>query len=417
MMWNRLKRRTSAAALTPPSALVRAAAALVTCDTLEGLRASVAGALVGSLNCQTVLLFEPISESTDFFVTWCEQERADRGGLMFPRESDLLRWLTVNDAPLRLGTGRHLWHAWSPQDRDVCTRVAAEMAVPFVADDELAAVALVVGLAGSPSAASEAAVQEFAQHVAAQWRQLAAAEHAAAHARSLRRAHELGSVGMLAATLAHEIRNPLAAIRSMVQFVRDAGPDPDEQRRYLSSVMREVDRVDGSVRRTLDLSKPSHDRCGPVDVIALAHDVVRFVAPYAAKRRVELRFEPLPDGLWALGDVGSLRQVLLNVLINACQACAAHGRVSIEVQSALVDEDGREGVRLEVADTGVGLAPDQLASVFEAFYTTKADGTGLGLTFCRDTVVRMDGTIEMRSALGLGSSVIIVLPASPRADG
>lgn len=101
---------------------------------------------------------------------------------MFPRESDLLRWLIVNDAPLRLGTGQHLWHAWSPQHRDVCTRVAAEMAVPFVADDELASVALVVGLAGLPSAASEAAVQEFAQHVAAQWRRLAAAERTATKA-------------------------------------------------------------------------------------------------------------------------------------------------------------------------------------------------------------------------------------------
>jgi signal transduction histidine kinase len=235
------------------------------------------------------------------------------------------------------------------------------------------------------------------------------------------RAEQLATMGQFAAGIAHELRNPLTAIRSTIQFLASEFAEGSEQQRLSQLTLEEVDRVNGIVGNLLSLAQPAETRPVALDPAKEVEKCIAFVEARARSQNVELRVlceERLPR---LFIDPAELRQVLLNAIVNGLQAMPAGGTLRIRVQRLPSPARGpgaagghggpREGVLIEVADGGPGIPRELRDRVFEPFFTTKAGGTGLGLAICRSIVRRYDGEIWIEEADGGGASVKMALRA------
>ncbi len=243
---------------------------------------------------------------------------------------------------------------------------------------------------------------------------LLSAEHARAE-EALRRRDRLAAMGELAATVAHELRNPLNAIGMSAQrlrreFLEPAGRDgsPEQQAELaelLDVVTSETGRIDSRIRGFLDYARPPRLDPRPTDLSALVRELGAARRPFAETRGVSL--ETAAAGtLSARVDPDRLREALDNLVRNAIEATPAGGRVVLAVAAA------PDGAAIEVRDTGAGIPKDLLPRVFDLYFTTKADGTGVGLAVAQQIVVAHGGTLEVDSEPGRGTRMTLRLPAA-----
>ncbi len=221
---------------------------------------------------------------------------------------------------------------------------------------------------------------------------------------ALARARELEQMG---AQLSHELKNPLGAIKTLVQLAaRDAGDARSRQRLQVAEA--EVERMDGILKEYLSFSRPLDKlRREPLALGALADEVVLILAPQAAHAGVALRRQ----GEARLeGDARRLKEALFNLVANALEATPRGGSVQVEIG----ERDG--AVRLAVRDSGRGMPKEVLERIGTPFFTTREQGTGLGVALARAVFVQHGGTLEYRSAEGQGTTALGTLPARPR-DG
>ena len=217
-------------------------------------------------------------------------------------------------------------------------------------------------------------------------------------------AEKLAATGRLAASIAHEINNPLQAIQNCLHLVLNRPLTDEKKSRYLNMAQEEVERLITIVTRTLDFYRPSKGRPSPTQV----NDVVEAVLALAGKRlehghvRVQRKLAPDLPQLTVVRD--QLTQVFLNLVINAAEAMPEGGELTIS--SAREDN----WVCVGFSDTGPGIPPDEVSKIFEPFYTTKATGTGLGLAVSYGIVERQGGRITVNSQLGQGATLTVRLP-------
>jgi signal transduction histidine kinase len=226
----------------------------------------------------------------------------------------------------------------------------------------------------------------------------------------LHRTDRLASLGQLAAGLAHEIKNPLAGIRGVIELLRDETVD-DERRGLFEQMVGELDRVNGTIHSLLNFARPVPPNRAPVDVRSLIEDSMQLLRPSLAQRAIDLTVEVARDvGRFSL-DAGQIRQVLTNLVTNAAEAIEHDG--SIVVRASRFPEGS--GLIIAVQDDGPGIPSEVKVELFEPFFTTKFSGTGLGLAVVKSLVQQHDGRVEVQSELGRGSSFFVLLPE--RADG
>jgi signal transduction histidine kinase len=236
----------------------------------------------------------------------------------------------------------------------------------------------------------------------------------ARHARAeeaLRRRDRLAAVGEAAGTVAHEIRNPLNAIAMSVQRVRrefvDAAPLDEaarsEARELLSVMEAETRRMNRTVQQFLDFARPPRLAPQPTELASLVAGLVESRRPLAEARAIALDADAAAAGR-ANVDPDQLRQALDNILRNALEATPAGGRVTVKAGST-----AREDV-IAVADTGPGIPADQIGRVFDLYFTTKAEGTGVGLAITQQIVTAHGGTVEVDSPPGGGTRFTVRLP-------
>lgn len=237
----------------------------------------------------------------------------------------------------------------------------------------------------------------------------------------LRRQERLAAVGSLSAHLAHEIRNPLAAISGSIQMLGGSlGGDgrDDETRRLVGIAVREADRLNQLITDFLQYARPAPGPPAPVTIATVAAEVLGMfdsVRPTTVSVSCEI-----PAAVRVLAEEGPLRQVLWNLFLNAVQAMPEGGalrvraaEVSAQAPSAGSRSQSDEGVGwvdLEVADTGTGIPEDVLDRIFDPFFTTKKDGTGLGLATVHRVVESCGGHLAVESAPGSGTTFRIRLP-------
>jgi signal transduction histidine kinase len=240
----------------------------------------------------------------------------------------------------------------------------------------------------------------------------------------MRRADQLASLGVLTAGLAHEIRNPLVAMRAFAQLLPERWEDPEFRREFARVAVAEVDRVEALVRELLRLAHESARDVGAAGAYApggttapaaarvtlstIAEAVLPLLRVQARHKGVDLAFES-GDALAVAAAPLRLRQVVMNLVLNAIDATPEGGSIAIVCGSR--EDGGEQRALLCVHDSGPGIAPDDLPRIFEPFFTTRDDGTGLGLAITRDIVEACGGAIRVESGPGAGATFIVELPA------
>lgn len=227
---------------------------------------------------------------------------------------------------------------------------------------------------------------------------------------ALLEAERFQTVTRLAASLAHEISNPLQSILGCLRMAVEAAGDPARQTRYLNVASEEIQRASRIVRGLRDLSHAREDAPRePGDVNALLDQVAALTARRCRDAGVSVQLE-LGDGLPHPSIVrDQIEQVLLNLVLNAIDAMPNGGTLTLRTEATKEPP----GVRVSVQDTGQGIPPDVVPRIFEFFYTTKASGTGLGLPISRGIVRQYGGTLDVESRPGQGTCFRMWLPAPP----
>ncbi len=222
-------------------------------------------------------------------------------------------------------------------------------------------------------------------------------------------AEHLAHIGHLAASLAHEIKNPLAGISGAVQVLREPMPADHPHRPILTEVLRQIDRLDGTVKDLLVYARPRAPRFQRCSLNKLIERVLAFLRGEPDVQRVRIEYVD-SQKLDLYADEGQLEQLLINLLLNAAQASDEGDVVGLYVTSTT------EGLRLTITDEGQGMDEEVVRQAFEPFYTTKARGTGLGLPICRKIVEAHGGVISIQSVPGLRTTVAVRLPRFPPAS-
>lgn len=221
---------------------------------------------------------------------------------------------------------------------------------------------------------------------------------------SMTRAKNLTALGELSAGMAHEIRNPLTTIKGYAQYLESELADKPELVEDVSTIVHEVDRLNSIIDRFLIFARPNHPELQREDINKLLEYILEFYErEIPSDIRITENYEILPP-VWI--DSGQIEQVILNIILNAVQAMPKGGELSISTrylrQFALAE--------IVIADTGVGIPPQNYDKIFEPFYTTKSKGTGLGLAICSRIVENHKGFIEVSSIQGEKTEFIIRLP-------
>jgi len=227
----------------------------------------------------------------------------------------------------------------------------------------------------------------------------------------LRQGDRLAAVGRLAAGLAHEVRNPLAAISGSIQLIKEEGTEATPQ--LLDIVLREADRLKLVTGQFLDFAKPGSAEHKECDLVPFLQETVSLLErscedPAAVAFAIRTDADRIP----VVADPDQLRQVLWNLGLNALQAMPAGGRLTLAARRGSPD-NGAGWVSVEVTDTGRGITPGEVDRVFDPFYSTKQGGTGLGLAIARKIVDGFGGRIEVVSTEGRGATFRVLLRAAP----
>jgi signal transduction histidine kinase len=223
-----------------------------------------------------------------------------------------------------------------------------------------------------------------------------------------RRAEKLAALGTLAAGLAHELNNPIGIMSSRIEVMLMEGASlAPEVREDLEVLHRQTQRVARITQGLLTFARTSAGEREPIDLNHIVRETLLLAERQIAKGGVTVTVELAPDLPTILGDADTLQQVVLNLVTNARDALESGG----EMRIATARRERERMVELVVADTGHGIAPDDLGRIFDPFFTTKQTGTGLGLSLTHGIVREHGGTIDVESSPGRGTRFVLTFPA------
>ncbi|MBA7800722.1 two-component system sensor histidine kinase AtoS [Citrobacter freundii] len=226
--------------------------------------------------------------------------------------------------------------------------------------------------------------------------------------RRLAQTERLATLGELMAGVAHEVRNPLTAIRGYVQIIRQQTTLPEHQE-YLSVVLNEIDSINKVIQQLLDFSRPRQSQWQQVQLNALIEETLILVQTSGIQARITFTTE-LDTHLPAIvADRELLKQVILNILINAVQAISARGDIKIRTWQYTASQQA-----VTIEDNGCGIDIALQKKIFDPFFTTKASGTGLGLALSQRIINAHQGDIRVASMPGCGATFTLILPTYPQ---
>jgi signal transduction histidine kinase len=224
------------------------------------------------------------------------------------------------------------------------------------------------------------------------------------------RAEKLASVGALTAGLAHELGTPLAIIRGRAEILEERTQWPE-----IKTILEQSDRIASTLRQVLDFSREQPVAMQPTDAVSAFRTIASLLNFRLRPKQIRLQIEPAEGALFIAADPDQLQQVLVNLVMNACDACQEDGTITLRARR----EPASPGfIRLDVTDDGCGIPPDKLDAVFDPFFTTKpkGEGTGLGLPVAASIVRNHQGQISITSTEGQGTTVSILWPQDNRED-
>lgn len=226
----------------------------------------------------------------------------------------------------------------------------------------------------------------------------------------VRRNDRLRVLGQLSAGVAHEIRNPLTGIATSAEVLAEKLGHEEEKVKYIRAIMDETNRLNGIIRNLLDFARPPKPRIAPCSLPEVVERVFSLLSEEAARKGVELETDDSPEVLYCEADPGQLTQVILNIVLNAIQACEEGNTVKLDIKrDKSTDPSYARVVRIDVIDSGPGVPKEVRGSLFDPFVSTKSRGTGLGLAISQHIVEEHQGTLTCEF-LKKGTCFSIQLP-------
>lgn len=319
--------------------------------------------------------------------------------ICFEGEGRLVRWLQVNEVALRPLQQGEVVDYLEEGERLRLRGLGVELCVPLHAMNRLIGLILLGELAGD----SRVEVPPYLlTQIGLALQNAALFAQQQLRLRRLSRAERLATAGELAASAAHEIRNPLTAISSAVQLMGEAFSPGNPRREVADSVMREIDRINQIVEGLLSFARPVEPSRETIHLRQVLEEGMGLVRTMAGKAGVEMEMAFAADREHLEGDRDQLIQVFINLFMNSIQAMSEGGRLRVRVSRP-------RRYRIEVEDSGIGMSAEEMERAFDPFYTTKERGTGLGLPICYGIVRSHGGEIDIESAPGEGTVVRVEL--------
>jgi len=227
----------------------------------------------------------------------------------------------------------------------------------------------------------------------------------------IRRADRLASLGTLTAGLAHEIRNPLVAIKTLTQLLPERIDDEEFRTQFLQIASGEVDRISSLVTELLDFARPSDPKLELEDINAILDGMILLVSTETKKKQIDINKDYSSDVPPIQIDREQIKQVFLNILLNGIEATSENGKITVRTRH-FMKPGGELYTQIEFSDTGCGIPEEYIEDIFNPFFTTKSTGSGLGLSISNQIIQDHRGYIDVESQLGKGSSFFINLPVN-----
>ncbi len=324
----------------------------------------------------------------------------------FSSTDPLVKWLKVNKTQLSLRDQPEVLDYLTAREKEILESLGALLCYPIISMNRLIGILFV----GAKLDGTRFSKQELSFIALLTPQTGIALENALLYReqrdrfRRMLRADKLATIGELAAGAAHEIRNPLTAIKSSLQYLESKSRD-ETARKLLGTALEETGRIEEILSGLLSFSRPSEIKKERYDLLESLEESLDLIAFQARKQKVRIVREFAQPALHVEGDRSQLKQLFLNLFLNSLQAMPQGGELKLEVSPA----DG-ENLLVTVSDTGEGIPEENLDRVFDPFFTTKKSGTGLGLSICYGIVRSHEGNIEVRSQPGRGTTVLTKLP-------
>ena len=345
-----------------------------------------------------------------------QQNPEDKTSLDLDKKGKLIGWLSVNEKELVLSQQKDIVDYFTREEQDIMKQLDSELIYPLKVMNHISGVIFLGEKANkTPFSKQEIDLLSLLFNQAA-----FAIEHASLYEIQTERMKKmyltdrLATLGELAAGAAHEIRNPLTAIRSTIQYLsKDFANDPNKLE-MATELITEVERINKIVQGLLSFARPSELHITKVNIENLINQTLVLINNTLQKQKIEVQFEYFTEETTITCDAEQLKQVFLNIILNAVDAMSSNEpqrrTLIISMEKGVAVDAYNRFLLISFEDAGEGIEEKDLDNIFNPFFTTKEEGTGLGLAICYGIIRRHSGDIEVKSTPGKGTIFTIKLP-------
>ncbi len=333
-----------------------------------------------------------------------EEEKINK--VFFLSKDPLAKWLKVNKTHLYIPEKSGVLRFLAKKERELLENLNIELCFPLVSMNRLIGIIFI----GPKTEKKKFTKQELAIISTLTPQAGIALENAILYKeqrerfKRMSRADKLATIGELAAGAAHEIRNPLTAIQSSLQYL-STKIHAEKENKLLTNALQETGRINEILSALLSFSRPSEIKKEENNIIEILEESLDLISIQSNKYKIKITRDYPNTPLLLNSDKAQLKQLFLNILLNSAQAMNLGGELKIEVHP----KDNHK-ILITVTDTGEGIPEDKLDNIFDPFFTTKSGGTGLGLSICYGIIESHKGEITVKSKVGQGTTVLITLP-------
>ncbi|WP_270634153.1 GAF domain-containing sensor histidine kinase [Parabacteroides goldsteinii] len=345
------------------------------------------------------------------------QNEAKNKPVTLTNRSRLISWLSVNEKHLIISRHPDIVSYFPPEEQEIIRQLGAELIFPLKIMNQINGTIFL----GKKTDSAPFTEQELNLLSILINQATFAIEHASLYEqqterlKKMYRTDRLATLGELAAGAAHEIRNPLTAIRSTIQYLsKDFSADPVKSE-MVTELISEVERINKIVQGLLSFARPSDLNTSDINIEQLINQTLLLVTNTLRKQNVEVEFEYFTDNTTIQGDAEQLKQVFLNIILNAVEAMGKNPpersrTLIISIEKGTPINTHSRYLIISFEDSGKGIEQKNIENVFNPFFTTKEEGTGLGLAICYGIINRHEGEIEVKSVPDKGTCINIKLP-------
>jgi signal transduction histidine kinase len=383
----------------------------------EALMSSIAARIAERFNADRIIILRAAIDSDIFSIAFSTgYESEDLRSIHLTQHDRLVKWMLTNDTVMVVGSDPGVFNYLSQAERDMLTRLGVRVAVPLIALNRITGLALLSSTEKNWSLNSEdlSLLEMLASQAGIAFENAYLAEQQRDRLRRLYRTERLATAGQLAASVAHEIRNPLTAIRSTVQYLLGEFEEGHAKRSLIEGVIAEVDRIDRTVDGLLSLTRRVEFKPEKIALGEVIDHTLLLTGTQARNQTVQIECNSPSPSPYVMGDVSRLKQLFLNLVLNAFQAMPDGGRLSITLKekagASSMEGASRKHIEVSITDTGPGIPQENIDKIFDPFFTTRQGGTGLGLPISYSIARQHGGEMEIRSREGEGTNVIVRFP-------